>query len=135
MKFIVLTLLLFTPFLSFACTCFSPPLEESVKDADFIYVGQIVSAQIDGKKRVLNYLSNIETLKGSPDTDVLVSYIEEGMCSNPAAVGFRYVVFGKKGNNPTLNLCGATQPLSDSSKELVDNIKKLTANKPLKQDK
>ncbi|WP_261627226.1 hypothetical protein [Pseudoalteromonas holothuriae] len=135
LRFIISITLLCTSFLSSACSCFSPSLEESVQNADFIYVGQIISAQVDDPKRVLNYLSNIETLKGSPDTDTLVSYIEEGMCSSPAAVGYRYVVFGKKGITPTLELCGATQMITESSKELVASVQEITANKSLKQEK
>ena len=135
MKSIILITLLFTSFISNACSCFSPSLEESVEKADFIYVGQITSAQVNGPKQVLNYLSNIETLKGSPDTDSLVSYIKDGMCSSPAAVGYSYVIFGKKGITPTLELCGATQMITPSSKELVASVKEITANKSLKQDK
>ncbi|QSX28557.1 hypothetical protein JYB88_09590 [Shewanella cyperi] len=134
MKKVLFLALLFASFTSLACSCTSPTIEESVEYADFIYIGQITASRLDGEKRVINNLAANELLKGQPDTDVLISYVEDGMCSMPAVVGLKYIVFGKKGKTPTLGICGATQVLSKSfgdSEERVTKIKQAIAKKRL----
>jgi len=59
------------------------------------------------------------------------------MCSMPSGVGTTYIVYGNYDKEPTLSICGFTQPhvksLIPDFEEQLDQIKS-TANKSIKQD-
>jgi hypothetical protein len=123
---------------SFACSCLNVSLEEKVSSSDFIYFGKITSSNLVSESKVLNTLELIEVLKGQPNTLELLSSPMEHMCSMPSGVGTTYIVYGKYDKQPTLSLCGFTQPhvkslIPDFEEELVKI--KSTAKKSLEQDK
>lgn len=129
MKYLVLFLSLVFNKFSFACTCTTPSIEEAYTNADYVYIGQIESATLTGTTEVTNYLSIRKEFKGVRDTDILISEVSESSCASPAAVGYKYVVFGYNGSLPTLQACSQTQVLFGGKKELVDKLNKLAANK------
>lgn len=114
---------------SFACTCATPSIEEAYINADYVYIGKIESATLTEKTVVTNYLTIVKEFKGARDTDILISEVNESFCASPAAVGYKYVVFGKNGSVPKLQACSQTQVLFGGKKELVDKLNELAANK------
>lgn len=128
--FLLLSSLLFSSF-SFACTCATPSLAESFAKADFVYIGQIQSSELTGETEVTNFLSIEEEFKGHRDTDILMSEVSYSSCASPSGVGYKYVIFGNFGEQPQLQSCSQTQILSGYKKELISELRKLAANKPL----
>jgi hypothetical protein len=102
-KYLVLFLSLIFNSFSFACT--TPSIEEAFANADYVCIEQIESATLTGLTVVTNYLSITKEFKGVRDTDILVSDVSESFCASPAAVGYKYVVFGYNGSLPKLQAC------------------------------
>ena len=122
---------------SFACSCLNVSLEEKVSASDFIYFGKITSSELINENKVLNNLVVIEALKGKPNTLKLISSPLDHMCSMPSGVGTTYIVYGNYDKEPTLSICGFTQPhvksLIPDFEAQLDQIKS-TANKSIKRD-
>jgi len=128
--FLLFSLLLFSSF-SIACSCATPGLAESFAKADFVYIGQIESAELTGETEVTNFLSIEEEFKGYRDTHILMSEVSYSSCASPAAVGYTYVIFGNFGEFPKLQSCSQTQIINGYKEELIGELRKLAANKPL----
>ena len=125
MKFLLFFSVLFYSGISIACTCAIPSIEESFKNADFVYIGQIESATLIDSIEVTNYLTIIKEYKGVRDTDILISSVSEGSCSSPAGVGYEYLVFGKNNITPILESCSQTQVIFRGKKELFEKLDEL----------
>ena len=128
--FLLLSSLLFSSF-SIACTCATPSLAESFAKADFVYIGQIESAELTGETEVTNFLSIEEEFKGHRDIHILISEVSNSSCASPAAVGYTYVIFGNFGEFPKLQSCSQTQILNSYKEKLIGELRKLAANDPL----
>jgi len=104
---------------------------ETGAKADFVYIGQIQSSELTGETEVTNFLSIEEEFKGHRDTDILMSEVSYSSCASPSGVGYKYVIFGNLGEQPQLQSCSQTQILSGYKEELISELRKLAANKPL----
>jgi hypothetical protein len=133
-KLLISILVISLSFPVLACKCVDTSEENRVKEADFIYIGVIQSANLIKDNLVESKLKIIEPIKGSPDTNLLTSYAEEHMCAVFPAVGLKYVVFGKNGNTPHLGYCSDTRIILDETRDIVKAVKK-AANKQINQDK
>lgn len=109
----------------FACTCITPSVEESFKNADYVYIGLIQSAKLTGDTQVTNYLSIEKEYKGIRDTDILISDNSESSCASPTAVGYKYLIFGNTGKTPVLQSCSQTQAVFGGKKPLLDKLDEL----------
>ncbi|MBF7074494.1 hypothetical protein ISG33_13895 [Glaciecola sp. MH2013] len=125
MKFLLFFVVLLFSGISIACTCAAPSIEESFKNADFVYIGQIESAKLSDSTEVTNYLTIIKEYKGVRDTDVVMSRVSKSSCSSPAGVGYEYLVFGKNNSTPILESCGQTRVIFYGKKALLDKLDKL----------
>lgn len=133
-RFLISILVVSISFPVLACKCVATTEENRVKDADFIYIGVIQSANLKESNLVESRLKVVESIKGSPDTLLLTSYAEEHMCATFPAVGLKYVVFGKNGNTPHLGYCSDTRIILDETRDIVKMVKE-AANKQINQDK
>ncbi|WP_100658843.1 hypothetical protein [Alteromonas flava] len=125
MKYIFIVIALFFAQQGFACTCATPTIEESFKSADYVYIGLIQSAKLNGDTEVINYLSIVKEYKGVRDTDILISDNSESSCASPAAVGYKYLIFGNVGKTPIIQSCSQTQAIFGGKKPLLDKLDKL----------
>ncbi|MCU7853817.1 MAG: hypothetical protein KZQ80_16565 [Candidatus Thiodiazotropha sp. (ex Monitilora ramsayi)] len=129
MKSIIGIILLLYTGIAFACQCPSFPLSSKVNDADYIYLGMIIQGNLIENNKVVNTLKPIEVLKGTPDKWKLIS--NGGpirRCSAIAAVGLRYVVYGRYGEDPKLSLCSPSYQYDPDYSISLDEIRK-AANK------
>ena len=123
-----LTLLLLSSITS-ACQCAGVPVEITDENADYIYLGKIVSAKITADGKVENTLKPIDILRGNPDQwKFLSSQGPVRMCKAMAAVGLRYIVYGRYGELPELYLCSNTRHYNPKSSPTLEEIR-ATANK------
>jgi hypothetical protein len=120
----ILIILLFSIETATACQCPGNVLSEKVAKSDYIYLGINVKATLQEKGSVLNTMKPIEVFKGEPDQWLLKS--KGGpikMCSAIAAVGLRYIVYGRIGEIPELTLCGYSQHFDSESKFKLREIR------------
>ena len=97
--------------------------------AEMSYVGKVVSAKLRPDGKVANTLEPIEVLRGNPDQWKFLS--NSGpirMCSTIAAVGLRYIVYGRYGQIPELFLCSYTQHYDPKHSRALEQIRE-AANK------
>ena len=128
MKYLILIFTLLFNTFAYACSCITPSIEEAFKHSDYVYLGQIESAKLTGNDEVTNYLTVLKEFKGSRTTDILMSKIGGGSCASPAAVGFRYIVFGHRETTPELQTCGNTRVVFHKEQEILDKLNRLASN-------
>ena len=134
MRSLILTLLLISSYAANGCQCFDDPIEEKVSKSDYIYLGMNVKASLKDNGVVENILKPIEVFKGTPDQWLLMS--KGGpvkMCAAIAAVGLRYMVYGRIGEPPKLSLCSYSYHFDTSNESALLEIRE-TVNKQRNTD-
>ena len=128
MKRILILLTLLLGNYAHACSCSIPNIEESFNNADFVYIGLIQSAKLTDEAEITNYVSIVKEFKGVRDTDILLSHNSESSCAAPAAVGYKYLIFGKFGETPILESCSPNQTFFEGRYDLLDELNELSGN-------
>jgi hypothetical protein len=112
-----------------ACQCAGVPVDITDENADYVYLGRVVSAKLRDDGRVENTLKPIEVIKGNPDQWKFLSNAGPvRRCSTIAAVGLRYIVYGRYGETPELYLCSYTQHYDPEYSRTLEQIRE-AANK------
>ena len=125
MPIFTLVVLLFISGATHACSCGIITIEEKIETSDYVYLGQIIKANLKENGTVENTLKPIEIFKGSPEHWLLESPSRPiKQCRVYAAVGLKYIVYGKLGQIPYLSLCGYSQPIGESYEKAIRNIRK-----------
>jgi hypothetical protein len=143
----LLILLIFISNRSFSCSCVSTTIEESLKHADVIFVGKLISVvedgssvfatgRIGGEIRVANF-QVVKYIQGLGPQDRVISLISDGspcdMRFSKNGIGETYIIYANKTNrdNGQLNFLVAsacsnsklTSEISDSFELMVFNSK------------
>jgi hypothetical protein len=126
---LIFVFLLFSSYAVNACQCFDDPLEEKVSKSDYIYLGMNIQATLKDNGVVENILKPIEVFKGTPDQWLLMS--KGGpvkMCSAIAAVGLKYIVYGRIGELPKLSLCSYSYHFDSSNESALLELREAVKN-------
>lgn len=112
MKLCLAIVFLFISNTAFGCSCSGRPLDQAFKNADYVYVGRVISASVTPDDVVESILLAKEVFKGKPDQFVVVSAAsQKAQCEGVVIVGENYIVFGQYGKKPVLHSCSDTQML------------------------
>ncbi|WP_412486221.1 hypothetical protein [Shewanella chilikensis] len=126
MKYILIVSILsvFLPLNAMACRCSEVTILQKMDKSDYVYFGRITEATLRNDDSVENKLKIIETVKGKPDSNILLSYAREhNMCSMYAATGLTYIVYGKYKETPKLTLCSKSHVLLEGLDEQMAKIR------------
>ena len=97
---------------AYACSCGDIPLSQKFALADYVFVAEVVSTDVDSDKikgvRVVRAkFMVLEKIKGEPKhLERIVSYGGSGACGMPLSAGDKLLVF--TGQQGAINICNGT---------------------------
>lgn len=125
--------------LACSCTNFDAQPADFVKDADVVFFGTAISAELDAGESDVDALDNgsarfrsVRSIKGVNDGEVVnARFLASGTsCDLPVAVGQDYFYFLYRANDQLLYpLCGQPNVFSDKLDEFLDSFEAESGSK------
>ncbi len=125
---VCIVIALFSP-LAISCQCGDQDIAESVRAADFIYIGTIIESKLNDDGSISNTVLAEERLKGTPTSFGFTNAtLKTSLCAQPSSVGERYIIFAKRNVLAHMSACSSTQAMyfygEEGYKKIIEAVLK-----------